>query len=251
MIEMIETTLPFSGFYNSLWSDELDYCEKQQIEHMREDDEYPTLEDDEISDGLMRHMNYSKAQLAVCVAYVSAFEDLINEELEIDINLTFNEMTSPKEYNFTTDRIFAGITRDDLAKVYRKVGRKAVAEVAREMFTSRSGFISFYNPDITTWGPIREWDYNQIGTILMAATRLMNTGREGYDLTIYDGMNESIYNAYSESVDWKAFDRDLRHLCDVKNGEAEEDARRFPSGSILDTKLYIKRFDELNNLKGE
>ena len=245
----IETTIPFSGFYNSLWSSELDHCETSQIEIWMEEEEYPGLEADQLQEVLMDRIDYKQACLGVAKAYVSRFEDWINEELGIGISLEFSTMTSPREYNFTTDRIFVRISRDDLAQVYKAVGRQRVRDKAEEMFTSRSGFISFYSPRIEEWGPIREWDYNQVGTIFEAAVDMVDSS-EGYDLSVYYRMNEDIYTAWSNALDWPAVERDLEELMLVEEGEIEADARLFPHPSVTDTKQYIAEFEELNNLKG-
>jgi hypothetical protein len=35
----------------------------------------------------------------------------------------------------------------------------------KERFESRSGFISHYSSDVSDWGKVETWDYNQIGTL--------------------------------------------------------------------------------------
>ena len=36
------------------------------------------------------------------------------------------------------------------------------------MFTSESGFISFYSSDVSSWGDVLTWDCNQLHCLLMA-----------------------------------------------------------------------------------
>lgn len=242
----IESTLPFSGFYYTIWSDQLEREEEQQAEWMQE--KWPSLETDEIREVLMDHADYPAQCAAVAKAYVDAFENRINEEFDLGITLSFKEMTSPREYSFTTDRIFVEVSREDLVRLYRVVGRKRVAEKARERFTSRSGFISFYSPDIGDWGRLREWDYNQVGTIFEAAVGMLDGD---WELSLCYAIDEKISAAYSDNVDWDRVEADLRHRVDIQNGEAEEDARKFPAGAIRDVKLYQKQFEELNHLRGE
>jgi hypothetical protein len=245
---MIESTIPFPGFYESILSDELDNVEEQEVERMIED-EWDGFEAGQIHEVLMDHADYRGMHNDLAKAYVSRFEDWLNEELDLDIHLDFSTMSSPREYNFTTDRVFVNISRSDLAKLYRKVGRQVVRDEAKKHFTSRSGFISFYSPDISDWGPIREWDYNQIGMIFEAAAHVIDQYRDE-DLTVYYRMSEDFYEAYSNNMDWSAVERDLQHLVDVENGEAEMDARKFPPDTITEMGAYIKQFEELNQLKG-
>lgn len=256
-MSMIESALPFSGFYNSIWSSELDQCKIQQIEHWMEEDKYSGLEADQLEEALSDHIDYRAACIDVVKAYVSRFEDWINGELDLDIHLEFVEMVSPREYNFTTDRIFVKISRSDLAKLYRKVGRQAVREEAKTHFTSRSGFISFYSPLIEEWGSIREWDYNQVGMIFQAAVDSVDHP-EDVDMAIYYGMSEDIYNAWSNNVDWDAVEQDLGELMlieageiELEAGEIEPDARKFPHPTVTDPKRYVAEFTDLNHLKGD
>lgn len=249
MSVMIETTIPFSGFYDSIWSGELDECDTRQIEQWQEDEEYPGVSAEAMQDVLIRRTDYRDAEIAIAKAYVEGFQDWINHELGVDITLTFSIMTSPKEYNFTTDRIFVNINRDDLAQVYKAVGRQAVRDMAKEMFTSRSGFISFYSPRIEEWGPIREWDYNQVGAIFAAAVRRVDQYGD-LSLTIYEGMSEDIYRAWSNAVDWPAVEQDLNEL-QIEAEDGIEDARVFPPHGVSDTSQYVKQFCELNHMKGD
>lgn len=242
-MKRIKTAIPFAGFYDSIWSGALDTAEEQEIENLME--EWPTLEE-EIQGVLISNADYNGMHQAIAYAYADAFKDLINEELGLAIELGFKEMTSPREYNFTTDRIFCKIPVKHLETLFDKVGREAVAMTAREMFTSRSGFISFYDPDIETWGPLEDWDANQASAILDAAANLLES--EAWDLREY--LSWDIDLAYNNNVDWVGVGRDLQHLMDVANGEAAPDAREFPPGSVTNPTEYVRRFYELNKYVG-
>lgn len=251
MIKM-ETNIPFAGFYGSLWDTEIDSLEEQEVEWMQTSDsrhDWSALEPSEIHEVLFRHTDHHSIYKAIAEMYVEAWADLVNEELDLDIQLDFTIMVSPKEYNFTTDRVFANISRDDIAKVYKKVGRQRLRDKAKEMFTSRSGFISFYSPNIEEWGPVREWDYNQLGCLMAALGDMVEGSTRDNDMAIYDRIYEAISNAYQDNVDWPAVEAELRHMADVENGEAEEDARRFPASSLTGAE-YVRQFEKLNNLKG-
>ena len=81
---------------------------------------------------------------------------------------TFRGMESPKFYNFETDRIFVNISDEMLDQIWVETRPKDLIDTAKDRHTSRSGFISFYSPDTTTWGPYQEWDQNQLMTLLLA-----------------------------------------------------------------------------------
>lgn len=250
----VESGIPFSGFYNSVWEGEIDSCEDMAIENL--DDklldcrakDFEALDDGDIQETLMNNSDYRAMHEEIAKAYVEQFAHEIKEEFGVSVPLTFKELSSPREYNFETDRIFVEVEHKDLVKLYRKVGRKAVSEVAREMFTSRSGFISFYSPGIKDWGSIRDWDTNQMRTIFTAADARI--GREDYkDDDRLEALQEKISNIYYDNVDWGKVEKDLQYKLDVLNGEVEPDARKFPESSITDPRLYAVKFAEINHLR--
>lgn len=246
----METNLPFEGFYNSIWDGAVDREEEQAVEWMRSSDHdvnYSSLDESTVHEVLSDHTNHAAIFKAIAEQYVDAWADYINDELGLGIQLEFSILVSPREYNFTTDRIFCEISRDDIAKVYRKVGRKRLSKKAEEMFTSRSGFISFYSPRIEEWGPVRHWDYNQLGC-LMAALADMASGDGDGTLAIYEALQEKISYAYQTNVEWDEVEADLSHLLAVEAGEAEMDARLFPKGG-LGVAEYVRQFEALNNLR--
>lgn len=239
----METVIPFGGFYGSLWDGEIDYLEDQLLENLSDD--WPDLEDG-IWDVLNKNTDYQAMHLEIAFAYTDALKDLINEELGLNITLNYVEMTSPREYNFTTDRIFCTIDLEDFKVLYERVGRDAVAQKARDMFTSRSGFASFYDPDIDTWGSLEDWDHNQCLAVFSAVTALLG---DEYEMTLRENLTNEIDTAYQNNVDWVAVERDLTYLLEVQNGEAEEDARKFPAGSTQNMHQYAQKFSELNHHK--
>lgn len=230
----MEVTIPFNGFYETCWSDEFDNQLEYAIDSAKE--EYPMLPEDEIAESFRKHYDFSVYTLEVSRAYVSAFVAWLKEEMEIDVTLTFKTVESPKEYNFCTDRIFADITLTDLKKLYEKADTQAIQKIATRRFTSRSGFISFYNPDITTWGDLETWDHNQAGTILEALV-----DEEDVTWAIFASLADSddITSAFNDCLDFDAVQHDLDAIV-----PEDTDCRQYPR----DTNNYVASFIKLNHL---
>lgn len=156
--------LPFSGFYNSSHDEAIDNQEEQMF----------SFDDGEVHDSLYqhywKHMDHGNLYEKYAGSYVEAISDLTKLELE------FDKLSSPREYNFTTDRIFASISRKSLAEVMRAVRGERLKKMAKRMFTSRSGFISYYSPDVSEWGRVEDWDHNQILCALEAYFEHLNHG---------------------------------------------------------------------------
>lgn len=243
----MEARIPFSGFYESFYSHELDEEETRTAEHLAEEHQVSQQDVQEI---LWRHSNVTKALPDICEAYADSFNVMLNDALDLDLKMDFVEMTSPKYYNFETDRIFVKLSTEDAYALYRRVGKKAVRKMARKMFTSRDGFISHYDPDIDEWGQLRTWDYNQLYALMNAAVKVMDD--EEWDIHIYYDLSETCVNAYSKTVDWQTVMFEIGKLIGAKEKEEElleeDDGKRFPQ-SWLNTQDYIKKYEEMNKCR--
>jgi hypothetical protein len=206
--------IPFEGFYESKHSGELDSVEERfinyEIEERREN-----LEPEELGDALYRAANYGIAFDHIARAYVEYFNDYIKEEYEIDLELKFESMTSPREYNFETDRVFCHISQENAKKLCEAVSEPALRQAIHDRFTSRSGFISSYPNRLENWPTnIEEWDHNQLGTLLVA----LLSDAEDYDWKIWEDMQDhNVYDtAFDKCVDWVRYDDLKRDIISEK-----------------------------------
>ena len=164
----LESTIPFDGFYESFISDDIDHQIGQQIEwdsdiHDLNEDEQQILWDSYLT------INKSYFYNQIAEDYTNFYIEILNRRLKgFTLKAKFNLITSPREYNFETDRIFIDIERDhaiDFIKYIIKNYKKELEEKIKERFTSRSGFWSFYKSGLDFWTKdYSEWDHNQIGT---------------------------------------------------------------------------------------
>ena len=166
---MLSTTIPFSGFYSSLHDRS---CEDALSQAFSDDSGTPNAG---LLDRAFDLVSWRDVQKEYAKKYTEAFAQ------EFKIALQFETMVSPREYNFTTDRIFAHIDSSEAARLLALVDPETLADTVRQTFTSRSGFSSFYNPDVTTWGEISTWDHNQIGTLLQAYAGEESNSSDGFD----------------------------------------------------------------------
>jgi hypothetical protein len=239
----MEARIPFGGFYESMWSSGIDDQEESYAEHLAEEHDVPQSDVAEI---LFKHTKYHDCYAQVAEDYVSCFKAFINEGLGMKIKLTYNDMTSPKYYNFETDNVFADLSYPDALRLARRVGRNALRKAAKDMFTSRDGFISFYRNDISEWGPLRTWDHNQLYCLLTAAVDVIDD--ENWEWSLYENME--FYPAYDKGVDYPAVMLEIGKLVAIKEAaeEAEEqdDGKRFPV-AWKDTADYVAKFNKMNS----
>ena len=164
----LESTIPFDGFYESFISDDIDHQIGQQIEWDTDtfdldENEQQVLENSYLS------VNRSYFYNRIAEDYTNFYIDALNERLKgFTLKAKFNLLTSPREYNFETDRIFIDIERDhaiDFIKYIIKNYKKELENKIKDRFTSRSGFWSYYKNGLDLWTKdYSEWDHNQIGT---------------------------------------------------------------------------------------
>lgn len=148
--------IPFSGFYNTWHDGELD----RTVEQMVSDDSGDQY--DNLGEIASLDVEWRKVYAAYAAAYAEAFCD------EFKIAGKFESMTSPREYNFTTDRIYIELEADEVARILAATSDCIMSDVCTKEFTSRSGFISYYSPDWRSWGPTEDWDHNQVYALLIA-----------------------------------------------------------------------------------
>ena len=192
---MITARIPFAGFYCSIWDD----ITTQYVE--REDER---LDDQSISD----HMDYRQAHEGIAKLYAEAFAEWLAETIEQPVEYEFDELTSPRYYNFETDRIFVrfpdGVMQavlDDL----RAKDNETLEQTFRDYLTSRDGFISFYSSDVPT-KPITEWDHNELYVLLEAWVAHRLQGHGGIDHELYEGVYEQADAVCEAAVDWSKID---------------------------------------------
>lgn len=172
--ESFSALVPFSGFYQSYHDELID----REIG-------YNSPSSRRLSEMFSDGIDHCQVANLYARKYTKKLSDVIG------ITLTFEEVSSPKFYNYANDRLFAKITRQDFATILRKVRGKKLEKVCREWFTSRNGFISSYSNVPGDWGSPEDWDHNQVGAALSAWTDLAFAETEWTENSIADSIYES------------------------------------------------------------
>ena len=194
--------IPFAGFYESLYSSELDRVQERFVEY--EVEKNPGLNPDIPNEVLWKAADYGKAFDYIARAYVEHFNQYILDEYELDLDLKFESMQSPREYNFETNHIFCEISEENVRKLREAVSDPALRQAIKERFTSRSGFISRYPNHLEDWPPLEQWDHNELGTLLVA----LLDDAEDWDRDIFETMQDrNVFDtAFDQCVNWEVYD---------------------------------------------
>lgn len=188
----IKIELPFSGFYESIYDLHID----NTIEYYLYDLEGEQLEK---AQDAFYMMNYDATRKAICEHYIQAYNQVFYDEFNIDLNLTFNSLYSPKFYNFETDRLFVNIDPEVFKQVIKLLNDDAIQKTLSEKYKTQSGFIVFES----TIEAIKNKDYKLFSSDLLEMLLPENDVIENYQFT--DNIHEIISNSFSAEV-WEALE---------------------------------------------
>lgn len=196
--------IPFEGFYYSKYDQELGLLQEQEVEYGDHD-----YDQDAYSDALWRHTDHGKAYEEIAQAYVRHFNAYVEQETGLDLGLKFHRLVSPREYNFTTDRIDCVIELKNVFDLAFAKDWKDLKATIKERHTPYDGFISFYSNDPEVWKskPYADWDHNELGTLLRA---FMKRLPEDWEWTVFYRVQEEISDIWEGCVDWQAVEDEMK-----------------------------------------
>jgi hypothetical protein len=175
----------FPGFYESILTSIID--REMEYEMQESGDNYDEIE---------KRFDYGEAMESVARGWVQAFAQ------ETGVPVEFESLKSPRQYNFTTDRVYVLLPESYVIKMREEVDPNTLRSVVEKYFTSCDGFISHYSPDIEddSWKrPVTEWDHNELMALLDAW--LTDLGHDDWDFEETLSDNPLVYE--SAQGGWK------------------------------------------------
>jgi len=220
-MKKLETTIPFEGFYNSFISSDIENEIDSLTQYYSESYELNDNDEQLLSNSFLS-VNNNIFYNEICKEYTSFYIDKLNERLkDFTLKGTYKCFISPREYNFETDRVFIEIEENhciDFIKYIIKNYKKELDKKIKERFTSRSGFISFYDNNLESWtNNYKEWDHNQIGICF----ELFDLEEEDINYSLREYLNETI----SENL-YNTLDKEGKDLLDRKQKEIDKEVKR-------------------------
>jgi hypothetical protein len=199
------STIPFQGFYNSLYSYAIEGEIESSLDWYTEDLELTEAQRDTLANGYLER-NISEFYKYIAEDYAEAFIHEIEVETELSLDAKFESMESPREYNFQTDRIFIELPEASAVAFINYVlanHKEELEKLIAQRFTSRSGFISHYDNTLEAWGNPSEWDYNQLGTCFEIFEYLEDEIYHSYNMfeTISNALEDTLSDAANKMLD--------------------------------------------------
>jgi hypothetical protein len=171
------------------------------------------LDESQYGEILDNNISYAIWQEHLAQEWLKSFEIYFSQIVEEKISFTYEEMTSPKYYNFETDRLFASISMKDAKKLFAKAKEDSFSNLAdciEESFTRRDGFIPHYSSDLEEWldKPLEKWDHNEIGTLILSFLK----GEHDLNFAIIESMleNGDFYEGLWKAIEAKDFEESVK-----------------------------------------
>lgn len=220
MTKLIVNLPFFPGFYESVLSQTLDCAvnreAEDQVERESSQEYYPDefwpdelqLDHSELRDSV----DYGDANLAMARDYVAAFDHWMNQQFDTPSgSFEFESMTSPRFYNFETDRVFVYASREVMESFAASVDVAKLQKTIESRHKSRSGFISFYSDSLDDWQEklsdgLDSLDHNELATVLCAAIADKVEDNSDWQMTICEFIMESDYEYIDKHCDWQGYE---------------------------------------------
>lgn len=193
---LVTATIPFAGFYDSVYSYEIDRTIEHETEYYSERFNLSESERDTLESGYLEKVHGDFLQ-GIAKDYCDGFLFEVERDTGLELKASFEVMESPREYNFRGDTLFIQMPeKQALAFVQYVISnhKEELEELIRQRFTSRDGFISFYENTLEAWGDPSEWDCNQLGTCFEIFAYLESEIYDAYSLyeSISNGLGETL-----------------------------------------------------------
>ena len=240
-LTLVSISIPFSGFYDSWHGGEGSLTEEMIENELTSygDREFPSSEELNHVTGedfwdWTDAISYARLYDHYAKAYANAFEAKFEDTFSIRLGLTFEELESPKYYNFSTDRIFCTVPLINLQLLMNQslkdADNKAFIEgYIRESLTPRDGFSPFYDNDLNNWGvDMATWEQPQLSLFLEAVINLPPLEFKGEESEVWEYYMMSEYiSSYGYDMLWEdgVMAPCLRDWLDRKRDELCPDAR--------------------------
>lgn len=207
--------IDFPGFYESNLSYAIDQEQEQWTEYYSEggeesqdDFDLSGLNAGQVCEAMFFSCDYRKVYQEVAKHFAAGASSLAAEFPGLsDDPLQFESMDSPREYNFSTDRLFLTMSDSDIAALFaisKADGHAGLGAMVEARFTSYDGFASFYSADLADWidKPLAEWDHNELGTLLSAILA------DEHGECLQDELHERTFSGNGEESDslWSGID---------------------------------------------
>lgn len=185
----VQTFLPgFNGFYNTLFDNLIDNTVDGAIEYHNEQNGTELNYDD-------FNFDFITLQNDICKDAVIKIEEKLNE-IGINCSIIYENLISPRYYNFSNDSINIEINFKKFSQVIEILEQNfdSFAQYIKYNYTSRDGFISSYSSYASDWiKDLRENTENEAHKVGAVLDFILQEIEEYKDEDLYFDLCENYY----------------------------------------------------------
>lgn len=131
--------IPFSGFYNSIHDSIINSTLDYEAECYVDSDKASNI----ILD-VLNVNHYDKIREALSKVFADGVNELFLYEYDINLDLEFDSLKSPRFYNYSTDEIYCYVDNDKISELVALLDNENdFIEVLKDKYQSCDGFIVF------------------------------------------------------------------------------------------------------------
>lgn len=151
------------------------------------------------------NIDYNSIHESQAKYYAEVWCEGFKNSTGIDLQAKYESFTSPKYYNFETDRLFIEVPEATITALFAesaKDNHNTLAQVIKENCTSYDGFISHYSNDLGDWlaKPVLTWDHNELAILLTAIAKLHDYEPDTWDLMESYQCNGNLSNVVCDAI---------------------------------------------------
>lgn len=231
--------IPFCGFYESAADRMLQDAIEQTFDYSDGGGYY------NIPDAVHWKTDWSEAQEALVLAYLEAWQEQFESDTGIQLNGEYDGISSPKYYNFETDRIFIKVAPGVVSTLFtisEADNHEHLEKVLRDRHTSYDGFWSSYSNDLGQWlsKPVLTWDHNELLSLLLAVFAIKDCNEDDYGT--FTLLEDWCCNGGPDSAVWGCLSPELQAFAEAQreHGQAmsyecwEATGKAYPEGTELE-----------------
>lgn len=207
--------IPFCGFYESEASSIIDDAFNDAFY-------YDDSGNYNVPDYAWFNLDTSEARRELVEAYLDGWCEAFTDATGLELKGKFDGMSSPKFYNFETDRIFLEVDALTVAKLFEASeadNHETLTAVIKRRHTSYDGFWSYYTNDASAWlaKPVLEYDHNELETLLIAVLEISAPDwDEDYKFRCWELLEGWTGNGGASNAVWAGMPEKLREYADLQ-----------------------------------
>ena len=229
--DLLSVEIPFSRFYETSHNAAFDTWLEYEQDMLSSDHGATPEQLQELADKFYKGVNWRAVYRQYAVEYCEALCVMVKDESHeyvtdasgarklsegVDLSIAFEELKSPRFYNYETDRIYGRIPIQQLEAIRAAIPSDVWAEYVKEEYTSYDGFMSYHSNDASAWpDDLRDWGEARLGSLLACyIIHILGGADKAHEALSWGIMGDAFGNGFIANCIFDNASEDFRIHCD-------------------------------------